>query len=99
MMLPLNGATKCQASGLPARGWEGRAQAVVSPHEGVVDAVQEHELVVLGHLFLQAEAGIRDYPVTGVQTCALPISIDCGVGEDRAVVDTIDIVSNCETVD
>ena len=26
-------------------------------------------------------------------------TIDCGVGEDRAVVDTIDIVSNCETVD
>jgi Ca2+-binding RTX toxin-like protein len=26
-------------------------------------------------------------------------TIDCGVGEDRAVVDTIDVVSNCETVD
>src|SRR5205807_4825433 len=26
-------------------------------------------------LFLQAEDGIRDYKVTGVQTCALPISI------------------------
>src|SRR5256885_3928356 len=24
-------------------------------------------------VFLQAEAGIRDYKVTGVQTCALPI--------------------------
>src|SRR5690606_40272388 len=27
------------------------------------------------HLFLQAEAGIRDFHVTGVQTCALPIWI------------------------
>src|SRR5688500_20243923 len=26
--------------------------------------------------FLQAEDGIRDYKVTGVQTCALPISLD-----------------------
>jgi Ca2+-binding RTX toxin-like protein len=26
-------------------------------------------------------------------------TIDCGVGEDRAVVDAIDIVTNCETVD
>src|SRR5256885_6143047 len=26
-----------------------------------------------GHFFFQAEDGIRDYKVTGVQTCALPI--------------------------
>jgi hypothetical protein len=26
-------------------------------------------------------------------------NIDCGIGTDRAVVDTIDIVANCETVD
>ena len=26
-----------------------------------------------GHFFFQAEDGIRDYDVTGVQTCALPI--------------------------
>src|SRR5205807_5619474 len=26
--------------------------------------------------FFQAEDGIRDYKVTGVQTCALPISVD-----------------------
>src|SRR6267154_5692769 len=29
--------------------------------------------------FFQAEDGIRDGRVTGVQTCALPISIRCGV--------------------
>src|SRR5690606_40532022 len=27
-------------------------------------------------LFFQAEDGIRDFHVTGVQTCALPISLD-----------------------
>src|SRR5256885_12097426 len=27
--------------------------------------------------FFQAEDGIRDYKVTGVQTCALPILFDC----------------------
>src|SRR5688572_29121199 len=27
-----------------------------------------------GHFFFQAEVGIRDLTVTGVQTCALPIS-------------------------
>src|SRR5690606_40311719 len=28
-------------------------------------------------LFFQAEGGIRDFHVTGVQTCALPISYPC----------------------
>src|SRR5256885_3978318 len=28
--------------------------------------------------FFQAEDGIRDYKVTGVQTCALPICCPCG---------------------
>src|SRR2546430_16411151 len=31
--------------------------------------------------FFQAEDGIRDLTVTGVQTCALPIS--CGIATDR----------------
>ena len=31
-------------------------------------------LVLLSIFFFQAEDGIRDYDVTGVQTCALPIS-------------------------
>src|SRR2546429_5901273 len=30
--------------------------------------------VILGFFFFQAEDGIRDVAVTGVQTCALPIS-------------------------
>src|SRR5690606_41114119 len=32
-------------------------------------------LVYLGFFFFQAEDGIRVYHVTGVQTCALPISV------------------------
>src|SRR2546427_8619176 len=33
--------------------------------------------------FFQAEDGIRDLTVTGVQTCALPISVDqVGVGDE-----------------
>src|SRR2546426_9042724 len=32
----------------------------------------------LHHFFFQAEDGIRDYKVTGVQTCALPISSPVG---------------------
>src|SRR5215467_9399122 len=31
-----------------------------------------------GFFFFQAEDGIRDYKVTGVQTCALPISVGGG---------------------
>src|SRR5205807_6174983 len=34
--------------------------------------------------FFQAEDGIRDYKVTGVQTCALPISATCWEISSRA---------------
>ena len=34
-------------------------------------------LLLLFFFFFQAEDGIRDTSVTGVQTCALPISVDC----------------------
>src|SRR5256885_12873965 len=42
--------------------------------------------------FFQAEDGIRDYKVTGVQTCALPIylSIDIGLRyEDQQIADEL----------
>src|SRR5256885_3619506 len=39
--------------------------------------------VVLVVFFFQAEDGIRDYKVTGVQTCALPIYL--AVGSDLAI--------------
>src|SRR2546422_11246573 len=35
--------------------------------------------ITLFFFFFQAEDGIRDVAVTGVQTCALPISTDSGV--------------------
>src|SRR2546429_2551761 len=34
-----------------------------------------HMLLLKGFFFFQAEDGIRDVAVTGVQTCALPISV------------------------
>src|SRR5256885_6483036 len=42
----------------------------------------EHRLF----FFFQAEDGIRDYKVTGVQTCALPISFDYVHPDDIAIV-------------
>src|SRR5256885_9806458 len=33
------------------------------------------DMIILFFFFFQAEDGIRDYKVTGVQTCALPISL------------------------
>src|SRR5256885_9919101 len=35
--------------------------------------------------FFQAEDGIRDYKVTGVQTCALPISLGCSLGRRHPI--------------
>src|SRR5205807_4458518 len=45
---------------------------VLNNRIGVVDV-----LIGLPDFFFQAEDGIRDYKVTGVQTCALPISPSC----------------------
>src|SRR2546426_8310514 len=45
--------------------------------------------------FFQAEDGIRDYKVTGVQTCALPISVRCerqGPPEEMKLVELPDPV-------
>src|SRR5688500_20198149 len=39
------------------------------------------------HLFFQAEDGIRDYKVTGVQTCALPI-LNCSSSGQNATTAT-----------
>src|SRR3984957_6873447 len=41
-------------------------------------SLSSRSLIILFSLFLQAEDGIRDFHVTGVQTCALPISLQCG---------------------
>ena len=43
-------------------------------------------MIVLVVFFFQAEDGIRDYKVTGVQTCALPIcGHGSGVGSEGSV--------------
>src|SRR5256885_3666021 len=38
------------------------------------------------YFFFQAEDGIRDYKVTGVQTCALPISITRNLKDAGAII-------------
>src|SRR6266511_4651945 len=54
--------------------------------------------------FFQAEDGIRDFHVTGVQTCALPISIrleqpvEPGTGIQKAMVVTLDASGTGVTV-
>src|SRR5690606_41042322 len=55
--------------------------------------------------FFQAEDGIRDFHVTGVQTCALPISAHAGVSalgdddrrDDRAVAPLHAVLSRTAT--
>ena len=37
--------------------------------------VESNEFLNVVNFFFQAEDGIRDYKVTGVQTCALPICV------------------------
>src|SRR5258706_15268130 len=50
--------------------------------------VVDHDLYVNVFFFFQAEDGIRDWSVTGVQTCALPISGSNGTrGRRRAMSD------------
>src|SRR5256885_3509583 len=51
----------------------------------------ECDITVLMFFFFQAEDGIRDYKVTGVQTCALPISklVAARLAADVWGVDTI----------
>src|SRR2546426_982101 len=41
---------------------------------GIVMRLRMFLLLITFFFFFQAEDGIRDYKVTGVQTCALPIS-------------------------
>jgi len=45
--------------------------------------------------FFQAEDGIRDWSVTGVQTCALPILIPANVFDDIALAES-DIIIHDE---
>src|SRR2546430_11114286 len=45
-----------------------------SPHRGGDVVVSRTSYLITCFFFFQAEDGIRDLTVTGVQTCALPIS-------------------------
>src|SRR2546429_1428212 len=47
--------------------------------------------------FFQAEDGIRDVAVTGVQTCALPILVDAPSGKGHVVLFSINPVYRGET--
>src|SRR5256885_7562853 len=54
-----------------------------SVHEDIAESTRDPSYLCLVFFFFQAEDGIRDYKVTGVQTCALPISavtLNCGNG-------------------
>ena len=54
--------------------------------EGLGISYAQREMGILMLFFFQAEDGIRDYKVTGVQTCALPIYIgDFGPDEPLLV--------------
>src|SRR5256885_5513392 len=50
----------------------GTGPSVGGAHSHVVDVAA----AVMWYFFFQAEDGIRDYKVTGVQTCALPIYLE-----------------------
>src|SRR2546430_7652138 len=52
----------------------------------VLRPLLEGVLAVAVILFFQAEDGIRDLTVTGVQTCALPISAEVAQGGDWLAV-------------
>src|SRR5947207_9083688 len=47
----------------------------IDPVRTGVDAIFDNLLLCSSVFFFQAEDGIRDHCVTGVQTCALPISL------------------------
>src|SRR5256885_11889997 len=48
--------------------------SAVPPSRVMADSKLRRVRVLASYFFFQAEDGIRDYKVTGVQTCALPIS-------------------------
>src|SRR5207248_5555395 len=54
---------------------------------------QAREVAEHSHFFFQAEDGIRDRTVTGVQTCALPISDAHGGRLNALLSDGVDVVA------
>ena len=50
------------------------------------------------YFFFQAEDGIRDYDVTGVQTCALPIYTGTDPVEIKRLIDEIKVLKASEYI-
>src|SRR5256885_289111 len=71
-LLAAGPGTGCSASPLPAAFLAATPDA---PLEAAAEARASPAVAaeVVAFFFFQAEDGIRDYKVTGVQTCALPI--------------------------
>src|SRR5256885_12303071 len=65
LLIALCGGCDDMVTNLAARPW-------VENSESAADLISL-ALARRGRFFFQAEDGIRDYKVTGVQTCALPI--------------------------
>src|SRR5256885_3255021 len=66
----------------------------------VIVKIRRGQLSLRFFFFFQAEDGIRDYKVTGVQTCALPIParLANGLGDalgDIATIETVPPGINC----
>src|SRR5436309_4614702 len=63
-------------------------------HSQLIGLFSIYSSCVVLFFFFQAEDGIRDFHVTGVQTCALPICrvVDLGTAEPAASVDGIEAV-------
>src|ERR1039457_450862 len=69
--------TKIIASGrlvISTTAWAARPPCWCGTNPDVAE-VQPVTMITFFALFFQAEDGIRDYKVTGVQTCALPICL------------------------
>src|SRR5215475_5756771 len=62
-----------RATHVVVRGTNRQGETVEVEGEGLLARAFQHEMDHLQFFFFQAEDGIRDFHVTGVQTCALPI--------------------------
>src|SRR5256885_4619420 len=62
-------------------GAVGLVQVPGAPQLQKLRNAEPGSVVVVVCFFFQAEDGIRDYKVTGVQTCALPISAGHGAAD------------------
>src|SRR3989454_8862422 len=64
--------------------WTWEAGLGISPPQRGASLVFRVVILTVLFFFFQAEDGIRDYKVTGVQTCALPISRQPSARRPRA---------------